>query len=76
VNACCVGAIQTKQAFHDVNLNNPNRNSAPIAPQFDAAALDDGNDSTVAIDTGDPVWHERHQAGEFLAELRIHGFDT
>ncbi len=65
-------AVQSEQALHDAHLHHPDNGTAYVAAQFYVVILHCRDDAAGAIDAADPVWHDGHQAGEFVAELVIH----
>jgi hypothetical protein len=66
-------AVQTEQALHDAHLHDTYNGTAFVTPQFHVGVFHDGDNATGTIHTSDPVQHAGHQAGEFIAELAIHG---
>jgi hypothetical protein len=65
-------AIQPEQSLHYPHLHNSDDGTAQIAAQFDTIFLNHGDDATGTTCTSDPMSHQGHQAGEFIAELGVH----
>jgi hypothetical protein len=72
VRAHCRGAVQAEQALHDADLDDAEDRTALAATQLYITVFNGGDDNAGTIDTSDPVWHNGHQAGEFVTELSIH----